>query len=166
MGSVNVPTSWRKVPWELVQWFNIWPSLDPHYTVHTLDEDFSPTMTIRRRGWGLLTDLMSICLSLCLSLSLSLSVCLSHSVSLSHIFCLFVNLSLSVCGGFLPEAKHCVRPMDILKNGQRTEKCPPIHSNENCSMVQGNIKERFDSASWRQPRPSAWRAGGRNILVF
>ena len=105
-------------------------------------------MTIRRRGWGLLTDLMSICLSLCLSLSLSLSVCLSHSVSLSHIFCLFVNLSLSVCGGFLPEAKHCVRPMDILKNGQRTEKCPPIHSNENCSMVHRNILERFASASW------------------
>ena len=35
-----------------------------------------------------------------------------------------------------------------LKKGQRTKTWPPIHSYENCSMAQGNIKERFASASW------------------
>jgi hypothetical protein len=31
--------------------------------------------------------------------------------------------------------------MDLLKKGQRTKTWPPIHSYENCSMAQGNIKE-------------------------
>ena len=38
--------------------------------------------------------------------------------------------------------------MDLLKKGQRTKTWPPIHYYENCSMAQGNIKERFASASW------------------
>ena len=38
--------------------------------------------------------------------------------------------------------------MDLLKKGQQTKTWPPIHSYENCSMAQGNIKERFGSASW------------------
>uniref|UniRef100_A0A8C5CJC2 Vav 3 guanine nucleotide exchange factor b n=1 Tax=Gadus morhua TaxID=8049 RepID=A0A8C5CJC2_GADMO len=33
-------------------------------------------------------------------------------------------------------------------DGRRTKTWPPIHYYENCSMAQGNIKERFASASW------------------
>ena len=38
--------------------------------------------------------------------------------------------------------------MDLLTKGQRTKTWPPINSYENYSMAQGNIKERFASASW------------------
>jgi hypothetical protein len=40
--------------------------------------------------------------------------------------------------------------MDIIKDGPRTGKWPPIHSYTNCSVAQGNIQERFASALWGQ----------------
>jgi hypothetical protein len=36
--------------------------------------------------------------------------------------------------------------MDIIKDGPRTGKWPPIHSYANCSVAHGNIQERFASA--------------------
>ena len=42
--------------------------------------------------------------------------------------------------------RYVAKTMDIIKDGPRTGKWPPIHSYANCSVAHGNIQERFASA--------------------